>query len=1141
MSQYLKESLDSEPYEFTYFKIDNFVSGYEFTDERGHGYKMEIHRHPSYGKYVSVIYIGEKTPSRKTYKRIVGQFKDPLKTLSTFAAIFKDIKENHSSYVKGFVVNIPEKVFSNYSTKVRSVLQRALRNEYSFPIVTPKEGEEKVEDIFHIAMVMRPYKYENIFSVGQNLQLNPKDAKTPDEKADDKLVQSFSDFLNKKNIEEPKKEDETKKDASNSEDEQPEEKSEKEDTDKNDSSDIKLPKKIVPKNDIKESKHLADDHELRNNDRYSSIKDPKSLNISKSILQKLNNNEVKASIFDNKITISNPDYDSMLRILQVNTESFIFLLQGTPVKLFITTDTYKQLDSFIKFGKLSGNTAKSEQIKYDDLDKLLDDSKFISSLKKYNEMTVETNDDHSLIKAINNFGKSHISHFVKNNELNVTFNNPISGTIKVNMVDSGKDEYSDNTFTITLLNVEPKDYFISRNSGKNIESTVENGNIVFKKISRSAANKVLINLFSFYENIGHVKKYDDIYNNVYYVADSGNEKIITIEATPFLLDYFKKYTYTQYVSMDGKYLSFKVEPKDYSNVIDLITRTTTNNSIIPTIIKQVNDNSKVKPFTSIKEHDERAEKYIESVNVALNKISKKDYIDSLKRSIVYAVSEDVLKGNFSSNTKFTLANFDEKSFKELTENSGKDVKVINGIYEVEGLKENVKENSKAEYTKLFPTKLFKILEIYNKYGVATANIYDILDTENSSYFGKNTFNTESAYDSALKKAQSFKHKKLTTDYIYTSITKIDKNDNTYFGEEVKRNSSFTLTLPSVSYTHVSGLNDLKETVLINLKKNDHSNVETFVKNEDGTRSTYRDNEIKGLINNYVNSLTIDESAASNKELYEFIHNLPSKFQPPILSNVPELFTNTFWHTWAATGGTGAHTLAYATLGKFAGNNIGKEYYGANSIIDNPNMAFAALNPNLYTNFHHMYEETQKFYKNKFKAKYAGKTVKLYRGVAGKNIDRYTPATIESWTSVVSTAKAFAKMMSGGDDNGYILEVEVPYSALISTWEVLGQTGDFPREESLKGKKEHMVLGGYLKNAEVKAYDISNPSQIKSVQIFEGFLAEKADNNKEEATPPTILKVVYADDKSFTDPTLDKSIVSGAELEEHTKRKQKTKK
>jgi hypothetical protein len=188
----------------------------------------------------------------------------------------------------------------------------------------------------------------------------------------------------------------------------------------------------------------------------------------------------------------------------------------------------------------------------------------------------------------------------------------------------------------------------------------------------------------------------------------------------------------------------------------------------------------------------------------------------------------------------------------------------------------------------------------------------------------------------------------------------------------------------------------------------------------------------------------------------------------------------------------------------------------------------------------MYEETQKFYKAKFKAKYAGKKVKLYRGVSGKDIDRYTPGTIESWTTVVSTAKAFAKMMSGHDRNGYILEVELPYSALISSWEVLGQTGDFPIEANLKGKKEHMVLGGCLKDAEVKAYNISNPSQIKSIQIFEGFLAEKSDD-KEDSLPPTILKVVYANDKAFTDPTTDKSIVSGTELEEHSKRKQKTKK
>ena len=99
--------------------------------------------------------------------------------------------------------------------------------------------------------------------------------------------------------------------------------------------------------------------------------------------------------------------------------------------------------------------------------------------------------------------------------------------------------------------------------------------------------------------------------------------------------------------------------------------------------------------------------------------------------------------------------------------------------------------------------------------------------------------------------------------------------------------------------------------------------------------------------------------------------------------------------------------------------------------------------NLVKHAEKIYENTQRYYAERGKNTF--NTVRLYRGVSSVTV---VHAPLESWTSQESVAKYF--------DGGGVLSEKVQIKDIWATWESLGD--EWP-EANVRGKKEHMVLGG----------------------------------------------------------------------------------
>ena len=176
----LNESLNSTPYEF---KLDvqngnNFY--YTFEDEREHGYRVHVYRRKKYGEQAWVSVIGEKTSGLNSYKRVVGKFNDVNKTLATLAAIYKNIAEAFPMTVHGILVEIPEKSFISKERQLRTLFRNALRGVFTVPEVMFTDDETEKLGFLSIAIIRKPFKYEDIFNIGSGIHIddNNKTQKT---------------------------------------------------------------------------------------------------------------------------------------------------------------------------------------------------------------------------------------------------------------------------------------------------------------------------------------------------------------------------------------------------------------------------------------------------------------------------------------------------------------------------------------------------------------------------------------------------------------------------------------------------------------------------------------------------------------------------------------------------------------------------------------------------------------------------------------------------------------------------------------------------------------------------------------------------------------------------------------------------
>lgn len=172
----------------------------------------------------------------------------------------------------------------------------------------------------------------------------------------------------------------------------------------------------------------------------------------------------------------------------------------------------------------------------------------------------------------------------------------------------------------------------------------------------------------------------------------------------------------------------------------------------------------------------------------------------------------------------------------------------------------------------------------------------------------------------------------------------------------------------------------------------------------------------------------------------------------------------FWNTWAMAGGTTAHKAALSAMSDF-GANSGLDLFAGGS---RGGMAIGKQVPPpskvIRNHLELTYKETQSFYATKYGTKVGSKSLTLYRGVALDGKASYVPSTIESWSTLKSTGTTFANMMAGASrKTPYVYKTSVPLSAVFASHETLGKW--FTAEKNLKGKKEHILIGGLIKGIE----------------------------------------------------------------------------
>lgn len=146
--QLFLEAFNSEPYFFEkeekYGAMDII---YTFEDEAGHGFKFHFEKKVALGKYVYVCVLSQKTPGLKTYKRVIGKFSNPMRTVATLLAVVRDIHATRKD-VHGIVMSIPEQAFGSYSRLVKKIMTRELRT-----VLNVEDGEYTPEDFEKMGLV----------------------------------------------------------------------------------------------------------------------------------------------------------------------------------------------------------------------------------------------------------------------------------------------------------------------------------------------------------------------------------------------------------------------------------------------------------------------------------------------------------------------------------------------------------------------------------------------------------------------------------------------------------------------------------------------------------------------------------------------------------------------------------------------------------------------------------------------------------------------------------------------------------------------------------------------------------------------------------------------------------------------------
>ena len=171
----LNESFDSS---YPFDKVEKYGKMdiiYTFDDEKGHGFKLHFEKRMTFGKFVYVAVLSQKTPSLKTYKRVFTKFQNAQATISTILAILRDIHDSRKD-VKGVVLELPPSAFGPYAGLIRKIVNRELRSLFTIPNIEFTSEEFEGMGLHGFVMVARPNNFKNVFTGKTFLELlNGKD------------------------------------------------------------------------------------------------------------------------------------------------------------------------------------------------------------------------------------------------------------------------------------------------------------------------------------------------------------------------------------------------------------------------------------------------------------------------------------------------------------------------------------------------------------------------------------------------------------------------------------------------------------------------------------------------------------------------------------------------------------------------------------------------------------------------------------------------------------------------------------------------------------------------------------------------------------------------------------------------------
>jgi len=445
------------------------------------------------------------------------------------------------------------------------------------------------------------------------------------------------------------------------------------------------------------------------------------------------------------------------------------------------------------------------------------------------------------------------------------------------------------------------------------------------------------------------------------------------------------------------------------------------------------------------------------------------------------------------------------------------------------------------------------LYVLNKAGIRTGHVYDFYNNGNTIYDTEwNKFLKKSVKSSKKRGYWNYiKSPKITDDSFpqdsrsindvsYEELFKIYEGglplevDITYkYYREPNDIDAFTAldnkVLESMS---VEEKKDLFLSVAASMKRDKPNFSRKFKEDDDGGSKHIHFSEVfpgdnRSFSVNYLGDSLFNSMTSS--QIDDFVQNMDPIFASCIDSgfyvNDLEHFKANWVSSWTIAGGSNAQDCAFAWVSEFGEHNTAEKplWQGVKNIFSEKGISGNGLK-----NFSAIYAETQAFLKGKMKKKYDTKLITIYRGVGipSSKVMNYVPGALESWTTQLGTASTFAKMMSDprSKDGGTILYAEVPASAIWATYESL--SGWFPAEKNLKGKKEHIVLGGVFAKYPIRVYNPKTKSPTDTLISF----SEWKDTTMVTEQNRTEVEVIFTDDPSFNDIIADKNTVTGRKVE-----------